>query len=77
MAKENEKRWNTAASKLLNGRTILSAQYMSEADAEKLGWSSRPVVLILDDGQVIAPSCDDEGNNGGALFIGDEVLPVL
>jgi len=36
--------------------------------AEQMGWYSRPIVIHLDDGSMIFPSQDDEGNDGGALF---------
>ena len=45
-----------------------------------MGWYSRPVAFLLDNGVWIFPSADDEGNNGGALFTTDRnnsVLPVI
>ena len=41
---------------------------MSAAEAESMMWSYRPIVLELDNGALIFPAADDEGNNGGALF---------
>jgi len=37
-------------------------------------------VIFFSDGTYIFPSCDDEGNNAGALFTSDkenDVLPVI
>jgi hypothetical protein len=44
---------------------------------ENLGWYERCVVMILDDGNMIYPSSDDEGNNAGALFTCDPDQPTL
>ena len=82
MSKVIEARWVKTASKVLVGRKIVAARYMSSKEAEDMGWYSRPVVFELDDGTLLYPSQDDEGNNGGALFIhggasGEDCLPVL
>ena len=77
---ETESRWTKVAAEMLKGRRIVDVGYMSAKDAKRLGWSDRPVVLHLDDGNIVFPSMDDEGNNGGALFTNDkktDVLPVL
>ncbi len=57
----------------LAGRTIVAVRKMRAAEAKREGWDLRwahgaPPVLVLDDGQVIYPSADDEGNGPGALF---------
>ena len=74
-------RWETKASDLLVGRTIRSVFYMSKGDVDEMGWYGRPVVLELDNGWQIIPQADDEGNDGGALVVGNEttshVLPLL
>lgn len=63
-----EASWIDDANKHLLGRTITSIRYLSEQEAEEFDWLSRPVVLQLNDGTVIYPGGDDEGNTGGALF---------
>ena len=76
----NEKRWTDIAAKQLVGRKIKAVRYLSQKEADDMGWDSRPIVLELDDGNLIYPSCDDEGNDGGALFTQDEkngTIPVL
>jgi hypothetical protein len=64
---------------------------MTDKNANEAMWYSRPIILVLDDGTIICPQSDDEGNNGGALMcetkdgkmIGEEfptdwtILPVL
>jgi hypothetical protein len=72
-----EKRWTDIASAQLLGRRIAYVRYMTDAEAKALGWYSRPVVLQLDDGNLIFPSQDDEGNGAGALFTNDDKQPVL
>ena len=74
------KQWTEVASSLLLNRKIVKVRYMNQSEADDMGWYSRPVAFLLDNGVWIFPSADDEGNNGGALFTTDEnnsVLPVL
>ena len=81
MKKDYTKIWNKTANDLLLGKKIVKVEYMSSEEADKGMWYSRPVRIILDDGTNIFPMSDDEGNDGGALWLGnkdlDEVLPVL
>lgn len=51
----------------LVGRKIVSVKPMEDATAKMMGWYKRPFVLTLDDGSILIPQCDDEGNDGGAL----------
>lgn len=80
--KELETFWNKRAKQVLLGKTIVSVNYMTQKDAEGMGWYKRPIVFKLSDGTVCYLSCDDEGNDGGALFFSDkdgkhDELPVL
>lgn len=80
MSAETEARWTAVAEKQLVGRKIVSVRYLSVAEAEALDWHNRPIVIQLDDGNLIYPSQDDEGNGGGALFTNNEannVIPTL
>lgn len=78
-----EKYWNRKAQKVLEGRTIVQAFYMSEEEADKeFGWDSRPLIIELDNGTQLVISADDEGNDGGSLFYATDeepngVLPTL
>src|SRR5215469_2847476 len=65
--KEIEYRETEYARKHLVGRKISDVRYMQAKEAEDMDWSSRPLVLILDDGTLIWPTSDDEGNNGWNL----------
>lgn len=80
MEKDYDKIWTDIASKQFLGKKIVAVRYMSQEEADEMGWDSRPVVLQLDDGNILFPSRDDEGNDAGALFTNDkdnDVLPVL
>jgi len=63
-----EKKCTDHAEKHLVGRTITQVRYMSEEETKDMGWYKRPLVINLDDGTMLIPSMDDEGNDGGALF---------
>ena len=81
-----EAKWNLEAAECLLGRTVVYVRYMTEAEAAKWDWDCRPVLIKFDNGLILIPAADDEGNNGGALFMewdghdekaGSEILPVL
>lgn len=72
-----ESRWTGIAHDQLVGRRIIAVRYLSQEEATEMGWYQRPIVLILDDGNLIFPSQDDEGNDGGALFTNNETQPVI
>jgi hypothetical protein len=45
---------------------------------EMMGWYKRPICFFLNDGTSCILSMDDEGNDGGVLFYGQNgVLPTL
>lgn len=72
------KSWGERASTLLVGRTIVAVSYLSVEEASEMGWEyGRPVALELDNGVVLFPSSDDEGNAAGALFTTAEALPTI
>lgn len=70
-------RWNKIAADMLVGRKIVKVSYMDAKETEALGWCRRAVVIELDDGNLIFPSADDEGNGPGALFTNDDKNPIL
>ena len=77
MKEDTFKYWSGVAKDKLLGRTITEVRYMSVEEMEDMGWYHRPVVIVLDNGNAIFPSADDEGNNAGALFTNDDLNPVL
>jgi hypothetical protein len=53
------------------GKRIVKVRRMTNKEMKREGWEGcvhRPVVLVLDDGTLLYPSCDDEGNGPGAIF---------
>lgn len=62
------KAWTEKASAFLVGRTITSVRYMTQGECESQDWRFSALVLELDNGALILPASDDEGNNAGALF---------
>ena len=55
--------------KPLVGRTIVGVRYLDATEVSQLGIVHQPVCLQLDDGALLWPMADDEGNDAGALFI--------
>ena len=83
MDRENiEIKWTNYAKERLVGKKIESIRYLSKGEQKELMWYKRPIVIKLDDGSLLLPSMDDEGNDGGALFgqskDGDEwTFPII
>jgi len=63
-----ERTWTDYAKDRLVGKKIKGVRYLTNEEAEGLDWYSRPIVIELNDGSLILPSRDDEGNDGGAMF---------
>ena len=70
-------KWTADTAKLLVGRVITEVRYLTEEERDNLGWNSRSIVIILNDGTAIYPSQDDEGNDAGALFTTSKTLPTI
>jgi hypothetical protein len=79
--KERIKYWTKVASDQLLEKKIVAVRYMTKEEATTVcGWEARPVVLQLDDGNLIYPSMDEEGNGPGVFFTNNpdhSILPVL
>ena len=69
--------WTKKIKKHLVGRKIVDVEYMTSKEAEKSGWYSRPICLLLDNNHWVVPMADDEGNNGGALSTTFEKLGTI
>jgi len=74
-----EKNCHIRAEGALLNRTIVEVEYMTQKEKKECLWFKRPVMFKLDNGVWCYPSQDDEGNDGGALFMNNELgcLPVL
>ena len=54
----------------LIGRKIVAIRWMTTQETEKLGYiGASPVIIKLDDGTLLIPQMDDEGNDGGAVLV--------
>lgn len=74
--------WNKKAESVLLGRKIVNVRYMLDEELEATGFYNRCIVIQLDDGTLLYPSADDEGNDAGAIHYqkkGDTewILPVI
>ena len=73
--------WAEKLRKQLVGKTILNVRYMATQELD--GWYKAPIIIELNDGQALIPQMDDEGNDGGALYIcnppkgGGSLAPVI
>ena len=74
--KDKNKYWQDLVNKHLVGKYITKVQWLNPKDTKKLlGWDYQPCEIHLNDGTIITPSADDEGNNAGALFTNIQALP--
>lgn len=51
----------------LVGRQIAEIRRMNDEEMDREGWSSRPPVIVLDDGSTLFPASED-GDGPGELF---------
>ena len=71
------KSWADKAADVLLGKTIVRVRYITENEMRDLYWDRAGVVFELNDGTIVYPSQDDEGNGPGALFTSNETTPVI
>ena len=69
--------WADKVSNLLVGKKVQQVRYLTDEEVSGLGWFSKAIVLIFEDGTCVFPSADDEGNDAGALFTTNESLPAI
>ena len=72
-----KQQWASEVSDKLVGRKIVAARYITAEEVKALGWMSSAILLTLDDGTMLFPQSDDEGNNAGAIATTIEDLPVI
>jgi hypothetical protein len=72
-----EEKWVKEIRDFLKGKTIKEVRYMTDKECSEMMWYNKPLVIVFTDGSWIFPSCDDEGNDGGALFTSSDELPVI
>ena len=67
-AAAHKKRWISMAEEAMVGKKIIRVRWLHKPEYEAMGWFRSAIVLQLDDGTLLFPSRDDEGNGAGALF---------
>lgn len=82
MGETTENHFTAVASENFVGKKIKRVRYLTRKEAGRMGWHHRSIMLILEDGTMLFPSRDDEGNDAGALFgqtpTGEELtIPVM
>ena len=55
--------------KLLKGKKVKDIYYMSQENADRMMWHSRPIIIEFYDGTILVPMRDSEGNDGGCMAI--------
>ena len=78
---KEKKEWSNRFA-FLYGKKIVGVRYLTEEETEASGWYSSPIVIELSDGSALIPQSDDEGNDGGALWIAnskgkEDLAPVI
>ena len=66
----------------LVGLKIVGVRYLTKEETDASGWYSAPIVIEFEDGQALIPQQDDEGKDGGALWIAnskgkEDLAPVI
>jgi len=77
MEKETIKKWESDIRPKLVGKTIANVRYMTEKEMEGSGWYSKAPIIIFTDGTYMYPTCDEEGNDAGALFTNIKGLDII
>ena len=79
-----ESYWTNKANDLLKGSKIIKCEYLSKQDCDQSFWHNSSLAILLQKNKKqfwVIVSQDDEGNDGGALFVeigdGYETLPRI
>lgn len=74
---QNEQRLIDRAAQALKGRHIVGVHYTTQDEAEQSRWMHRAIVIELDNGHLVWPASDDEGNDAGSLFTTIDTASIL
>ena len=61
----------------LKGRRIIEARYLTDAECHQQAWSRSTLLIVLDNGTLLFPMRDDEGNDAGSLMVVDQTGHAL
>ena len=78
---KEKKEWANKFRYLL-GKRIVGVRYLTKEETEASAWYSSPIAIELSDGSALIPQQDDEGNDGGAIWIANskgkaDLIPVI
>lgn len=57
--------------KSIVGQRITDVRKMTDEEANEMYWSNPPYIVTLENGIIIIPQIDPEGNDGGTLLLDD------
>ena len=64
-------------SKHLIGKKIVKVEYLPEEYMEDFMWKKRPITIHLEDGTIITPQSDNQGNDGGTILTSIEEIGTI
>lgn len=53
----------------MKGKVVKEVRYLDDVETQREGWHRNPVAIEFTDGTILFASCDEEGNDPGALFV--------
>ena len=73
-----DSKWEKLVNKYLVGRQIVKVKWLSAKETEEIyGWDQQPCEIYLDNGTILTPRSDDEGNESGAIGTNINELPII
>jgi len=59
--------WAKKVADHIVGRKIIDVNYMTKEETKEFGWYHSAINIYLDNGFILSPMQDDEGNGAGAM----------
>ena len=73
-----DSKWQKLVNKHLVGRKIVKVEWLSPKKTKEIfGWTQQPCEIYLDDGLILTPRSDDEGNESGAIGTNIKEIPII
>jgi hypothetical protein len=69
--------WSGDATEIFKNKTVSYIDYLTDEEADEMGWHSRAPIIVFTDRSWIIASADDEGNDAGAFFTSDKKMSVI
>jgi len=71
------KKFSKKATKAFKGKTVEKIDYLTDEEAENMGWFRKAPVVTFTDGSYLIASSDPEGNDAGTLFTSNDDVATL